>query len=129
MLAKYAIGNIVYYVSDIDRTEAFYRDTLGLAVDRVPGDGPEHGSDFLLAHTASNIDLIFFANPEAKPGQSPIIVFTLADGGIDNIVSGLAKKGVTIVTPLSEAPGGWSADLADPDGHVFSVYQSGEIPR
>ena len=29
MLAKYAIGNIVYYVSDIDRTEAFYRDTLG----------------------------------------------------------------------------------------------------
>ena len=87
-----------------------------------------HG-DFLIAHTASNIDLIFFANPEAKPGQSPIIVFTLADGGIDNIVSGLAKKGVTIVTPLSEAPGGWSADLADPDGHVFSVYQSEEIPR
>lgn len=129
MLAKYAIGNIVYYVSDIDRTEAFYRDTLGLAVDRVPGDGPEHGGDFLIAHTASNIDLIFFANPEAKPGQSPIIVFTLADGGIDSIVSGLAKKGVTIVTPLSEAPGGWSADLADPDGHVFSVYQSENIPR
>ena len=80
MLAKYTIGNIVYYVSDIDRTEAFYRDTLGLSVDRVPGNGLEHGGDFLIAHTASNIDLIFFANPEAKPGQSPIIVFTLADG-------------------------------------------------
>ncbi len=101
MLARYAIGNIVYYVSDIDRTEAFYRDTLGLAVDRVPGDGPEHGGDFLIAHTASNIDLIFFANPEARPGQSPIIVFTLADGGINNIVSGLAKKGVTIEEELA----------------------------
>jgi predicted enzyme related to lactoylglutathione lyase len=129
MLAKYAIGNIVYYVSDIDRTEAFYRDTLGLSVDRIPGDGPEHGGDFLIAHTAGGTDLIFFKNLDAKSGQSPIIVFTLAEGGIDAIVSNLAKKGVTIVTPLSEAPGGWSADLADPDGHVFSVYQSEEIPR
>ena len=33
MLGKYAIGNIVYYVSDDRRTEAFYRDMLGLAVD------------------------------------------------------------------------------------------------
>jgi glyoxylase I family protein len=128
MLGKYAIGNIVYYVSNIDRTESFYRDTLGLAVDRVPG-GIEHGVDFLIAHTAGGIDLIFFGNPEARPGQSPIIVFTLAEGGIDAIVDGLAKKGATIVTPLSEAPGGWSADLGDPDGHVFSVYQSEEIPR
>jgi glyoxylase I family protein len=128
MLGKYSIGNIVYYVSDVGRTEAFYRDTLGLAVDRMPGDA-EHGGDFLIAHTAGGIDLIFFGNPEAKAGQSPIIVFTLAEGGIDTIVGSLAKKGVTIVTPLSEAPGGWSADLADPDGHVFSVYQSEDIPR
>lgn len=128
MLAKYAVGNIVYYVSDIDRTEAFYRGTLGLSVDRVPGDA-DHGGDFLIAHTGGGIDLIFFANPESKPGQSPIVVFTLAEGGIDGIVEGLAKKGVTIVTPLSAAPGGWSADFADPDGHVLSVYQSEEIPR
>jgi predicted enzyme related to lactoylglutathione lyase len=116
-------------VSDLDRAKKFYEETLGLAVDRVPGDGPEHGGDFLIAHTAGGTDLIFFANPEARPGQSPVVVFTLAEGGIDHIVGGLAKKGVTIVTPLSEAPGGWSADFADPDGHVLSVYQSEEIPR
>jgi glyoxylase I family protein len=90
---------------------------------------PSTASQATVRNTAAGIDLIFFGNPEAKAGQSPIIVFTLAEGGIDGIVEGLAKKGATIVTPLSEAPGGWSADLGDPDGHVFSVYQSEEIPR
>ncbi|MGF7006351.1 hypothetical protein [Aminobacter sp. BE322] len=28
-----------------------------------------------------------------------------------------------------ELPGGWSADIADPDGHTISMYQSAEAPR
>jgi glyoxylase I family protein len=127
MLAKINIGNIVYYVADIDRAEAFYRDVLGLEVMRMGDDGS--GSDWLMAKTAGGVDLLFFRNPGAKSGQSPVIVYDLVDGGIDRIVDGLAKKGATIVTPVSHAPGGWSADLGDPDGHVFSVYQSEEIPR
>lgn len=127
MIANIKIGNIVYYVADIDRTEAFYRDVLGLDVTRMGDDG--QGSDWLMAKTAGGIDLLFFRNPEAKAGQSPVIVYDLVDGGIDGIVSGLAKKGATIVTPVSHAPGGWSADLGDPDGHTFSFYQSEEKPR
>ncbi|MEZ6028514.1 MAG: VOC family protein [Hyphomonadaceae bacterium] len=127
MLTKISIGNIVYYVADIDRAEAFYRDVLGLNVMRMGDDG--NGSDWLMAPTAGGVDLLFFRNPDAKPGQSPTIVYNLADGGIDGIVGGLAKKGATIVTPVSHAPGGWSADLADPDGHLFSFYQTTDKPR
>jgi glyoxylase I family protein len=127
MLAKINIGNIVYYVADIDRAEAFYRDVLGLEVMRMGDDGS--GSDWLMAKTAGGIDLLFFRNPGAKSGQSPVIVYDLVDGGIDRIVDGLAKKGATIVTPVSHAPGGWSADLGDPDGHTFSFYQAAEKPR
>jgi glyoxylase I family protein len=127
MLAKINIGNIVYYVADIDRAEAFYRDVLGLEVMRMGDDGS--GSDWLMAKTAGGIDLLFFRNPGAKSGQSPVIVYDLVDGGIDRIVDGLAKKGATIVTPVSHAPGGWSADLGDPDGHTFSFYQTAEKPR
>lgn len=61
--------------------------------------------------------------------NSPIIVFEIADGGIDDVVSSLAGKGVTIVTPASHAPGGWSSEFADPDDHVISMYQSAEAPR
>jgi len=56
-------------------------------------------------------------------------VFTLEKGGIDNLVEQLARKGVEIVVPVSEAPGGWTSDFLDPDGHVFSFYQSEKAPR
>ncbi len=126
MLSNIRIGNICYYVNDIDRTEAFYRDVIGLNVQRMAGD--EETGDWLLASIENNIELIFF-QMESRPGNTPIVVFDLSEGGIDDVVSGLAKKGATIVTPVSHAPGGWSAEFADPDGHVLSVYQPEERPR
>jgi glyoxylase I family protein len=126
MLAKSRIGNICFYVNDIDRTEAFYREVIGLEVTRMGDDGS--GNDWLLASIENNIDLIFF-KAECRPGNTPIIVFDLAEGGIDDVVAALAEKGTTIVTPVSHAPGGWSAEFADPDGHVISMYQTEEAPR
>ena len=120
------IGAICYYVSDVDKTEAFYRDALGLDVQRMEDDGS--GNDWLLAKTGNDIELLFFQQ-ESRPGNSPIIVFDLPEGGIDDTVSALAEKGVTIVTPVSHAPGGWSAEIADPDNHQISMYQSDELPR
>jgi len=127
MFASRKIGTICYYVSDIDRTETFYRDVLGLDVQRME-DGGEGVGPWLMAPTAGGIDLIFF-QMESKPGNTPIIVFELADGGIDDIVAALAEKGATIVTPVSHAAGGWSAEFADADGHVLSMYQSEDAPR
>ncbi|SEB47229.1 hypothetical protein SAMN05216452_1498 [Nitratireductor aquibiodomus] len=126
MLSNVRIGNICYYVNDIDRTETFYRDVIGLNVQRMEGD--EETGDWLLASIENNIELIFF-KMESRPGNTPIVVFDLSEGGIDTVVEGLAEKGATIVTPVSHAPGGWSAEFADPDGHVLSVYQSEERPR
>jgi predicted enzyme related to lactoylglutathione lyase len=126
MLGKNKIGSICYYVSNIEKTEEFYRDVLGLDIQRMGDDG--EGNDWLSAKTVNDVELIFFKQ-ESRPGNSPIIVFDIADGGIDDIVSGLAEQGVTIVTPVSHAPGGWSADIADPDGHPISMYQGEELPR
>lgn len=126
MFAKVRIGTICYYVSDIARTETFYRDVLGLDVANMGDDGS--GNDWLQANTEGGLDLIFF-KAESKPGNTPIIVFDLKDGGIDTAVAALAEKGATIVTPVSHAPGGWSAEFADPDGHTLSMYQSEESPR
>ncbi|QFT01525.1 Glyoxalase-like domain protein (plasmid) [Labrenzia sp. THAF191b] len=126
MFANVRIGNICYYVKDITRTEAFYRDTLGLEVTNMGDDGS--GNDWLLATTSNGPDLIFFKN-ESRPGNSPIIVFDLAEGGIDAAINSLIENGTTIVTPVSHAPGGWSAEFEDPDGHVISMYQSEDTPR
>jgi glyoxylase I family protein len=126
MFGKSKLGAVCYYVSDIARTETFYRDVLGLAVDNMGDDGS--GNDWLMARTANGIELLFFKQ-ESRPGNSPIIVFELAEGGIDDVVAGLAAQGATIVTPVSHAPDGWSAEIADPDGHTVSMYQSETLPR
>jgi len=124
MLGQARIGNICYYVSNLDRTERFWRDVVGLDLQRIE-DG---GEEFLVAPTAGGIDLIFFVR-DRRPGVSPIIVFTLEEGGIDDLAAALVEQGATIVTPVSHAPGGWSGDYADPDGHVLSLYQPVEKPR
>ncbi len=124
MLGKNKIGAICYYVNDINKTEVFYRDALGLDVQRME----DEAGDWLLATTANDLELLFFEQ-ESKPGNSPIVVFDLPEGGIDDVVMTLSEKGVTIVTPVSHAPGGWSAEIADPDNHQLSMYQSDQVPR
>jgi glyoxylase I family protein len=123
------VGAIVFSVKDIRRSEAFYRDTMGmkttLRTERYDADHPEES---ILFAEAGPVSLIFFQR-EGKVGHTPIVVFTLADGGIDNLVEKLAGHGVQIVVPVSEAPGGWTSDFLDPDGHMLSFYQSNKQPR
>lgn len=126
MFAKSRLGAVCYYVNDVDRSEAFYRDVLGLTVERMEDDG--EGQPWLTAATANGVELLFFRQ-ESRPGNTPIVVFEIAEGGIDDMVAELAGKGVTIVTPVSHAPGGWSAEIEDPDGHVLSMYQSADKAR
>lgn len=127
MLRAPRIDNVVFFVADLARTERFYADVIGLSVARQGGGG-EGEPSFLIASIPGNVDLIFFEG-DVRPGNSPILVFTLGDGGIDGVVDTLVAAGSTIVTPVSHAPGGWSADFTDPDGYVLSVYQTAEQAR
>jgi predicted enzyme related to lactoylglutathione lyase len=57
------------------------------------------------------------------------VVFGLAKGGIDGMVASLAAAGVELVTAVTEAPGGWSAQFKDPEGHILAFYQPEALPR
>lgn len=124
MSLKPKSASVVYYVSDIARTEAFYNETLGLALQRQEGMEPY----FLQGQLENGLEILFFEMP-AERGNSPALIFNVDGGGIDDIIADLVGKGVTIVTPVSEAPGGWSADFLDPDGFGLGLWQSGEYPR
>ncbi|SDG21242.1 VOC family protein [Pelagibacterium luteolum] len=124
MLPKPHRASIVFYVSDITRTEAFYTDVLGIELVRQEGAEPF----WLSGSLDQGLEMVFF-EMEGKRGNTPALIFDLLDGGIDDIVAALAEKGVTIVTPVAEAPGGWSADFLDPDGFGLGLWQSGEKPR
>jgi glyoxylase I family protein len=125
MIPKPHTASIVFYVSDIARTEAFYRDTLGIELARMEGAEPF----WLNGKLDSGLELVFF-QMEGVRGNTPALIFDVSgSGGIDDIVAALVAKGVTIVTPVSEAPGGWSADFLDPDGFGLGLYQSEDKPR
>lgn len=124
MSFKPRTASVVFYVSDIVRTETFYNETLDLELTRQEGAEPF----WLQGSLAGGLDLIFFEMDGVR-GNTPALIFTVEDGGIDDLVAALAEQGVTIVTPVSEAPGGWSADFLDPDGFGLGLWQSGELPR
>ena len=117
MLANAKVGAIVFFVGVLERSIAFYRDTLGLPVNEIDG----HEGPFALAELGG-LTLIFIQR-RATAGDSPVVVFNL-DGGIDDVAEALVVKGVEIVVPVSEAPdGGLTLDFVDPDRNALSLYQ------
>ena len=123
MLQDCRIGAIVFFVGVLERSLAFYRDTLGLPVQAMDG----HDGPFGLGQLGE-LTLVFIARP-ARAGDSPVVVFNL-DGGIDDYAEALAARGVEIVVPVSEAPdGGLTLDFVDPDRNALSLYQPAGAPR
>lgn len=114
---------IVFVVSDLARSHAFYAKTLGLTFEVTDFEG-----GYLQARLLGDVELVFLSG-KATPGTTPQVVFGLAKGGIDSMVASLATAGVELVTPVSEAPGGWSSEFKDPDGHILAFYQDGALPR
>lgn len=116
---------IVFTVADIDRTEKFYRAHFGFEFERV--ESVEEGT-FLMTRIGTETELLVFPG-DPKPGNTPGVVFSLPDGGLDTLIERLAAARIEIVTPVSEAPGGWYAAFHDPDGQIISLFQAGEKPR
>ncbi len=114
---------IVFVVTDLVRTHRFYTTTLGIEFEVEDFEG-----GFLQARLPGDVELVFLPG-EATRGTTPQVVFGLANGGIDTMVASLAAAGVELVTPVTEAPGGWSAEFNDPDGHMLALYQDGALPR
>ena len=123
MLKDCRIGAIVFFVSDLARSMAFYRDTLGLPIATRDGHDGAWG-----VGEVGELTLVFIPRP-AKAGDTPVVVFRL-DGGIDDYAEALAAKGVEIVVPVSEAPdGGLTLDFVDPDRNMLSLYQPPQASR
>ena len=114
---------IVFIVADLARSHRFYAETLGLTFEVE-----DFENGYLQARLPGDVELVFLRG-EAARGATPQIVFGLAKGGIDAMVASLAAAGVELVTGVTEAPGGWSAEFKDPDGHGLALYQDGALPR
>jgi glyoxylase I family protein len=111
---------VVFLVQNLERTRRFYAEALGLDLALM--------EDYLLGSLPNGTELVFFVG-EAVRGTSPQIVFGLDEGGIDTAAEALVERGVQVLTPVTEAPGGWSVEFADPDRHPLAFFQAEALPR
>jgi catechol 2,3-dioxygenase-like lactoylglutathione lyase family enzyme len=111
---------VVFLVQNLERTRRFYADALGLELAQKEG--------YLSGTLPGGTELVFFEG-EAVRGTSPQIVFGLDEGGIDTAAEALVARGLQLLTPVTEAPGGWSVEFKDPDGHPLAFFQEEALPR
>ena len=105
--------NVVYlYVTDMQRSRAFYRDVLG-----IPVEGDDHWAE------ATFSDGLRFALHEAHGDVAPgTAVIDLEVADIDAAVTSLREAGVEVGAVAREEYGCF-ADFRDPDGYRLQLFQ------
>ncbi len=110
-------SRVLIHPKDLDVTTAFYRDTLGLAIDKeFPG-----GTVFFLGH--GSLEIV----GTGKTGPTPDVALWLQVRDLPATLEELATKGVDPVREARREP--WGLDeawIADPDGTRIVLV---EVPR
>lgn len=106
--------------TDPERTRAFYREALGLAIHREFGTGPERGTVYFLGNGLLEVS----GRSEQPPAPGLQLWLQVEDAAAAH--DELAARGVEILRPPRQEPWGliemW---IADPDGVRIVVV---EIP-
>jgi catechol 2,3-dioxygenase-like lactoylglutathione lyase family enzyme len=117
--AIYGVG-ITVLVTDLARSIAFYRDTLGF-YEIDSGDG-----NAVLASGDTRLVLRTVSELSAEAGR--LIFLNLEVGDVEAVYAELAAKGVRFVHPPQPVNRGdrlelWSATFLDPDDHNIAITQ------
>ncbi len=112
-------------VSDVDRSIAFYRDTVGFALDHDVEPGPDMRVAQLTPPGSPCSIVIGVGLPLGEPGTTRGLQLVVAD--IDTVRSEMASNGVEIsdVRQMGSegAPGSRFAFFDDPDGNGWAVQE------
>ena len=120
-LAARSICGVILVTDDVERLQRFYREALGLELEREEhGDLPAHyGVDVGCTHFGIHPPQSF-GRTEARPGGS---VFALEVDAIDPILERLAALGYAPVIPKHDEGFGPVAALEDPDGNLVELVE------
>jgi predicted enzyme related to lactoylglutathione lyase len=117
------IADVFYFVQDMGRATAFYRDALGLG---EPAYASEHWTSFAVGGVTFALHWtegapVGQARDEHGSAAGATVTFGVSD--IDAAVSALADAGAQQVGEVSRDPWGSLATFVDPDGNVFKLKQ------
>jgi predicted enzyme related to lactoylglutathione lyase len=103
-------------VRDIERAKGFYRDTLGLQITNEDGEWAEVDADGL------TIGLNGREPSGAGSTGGPVVTFR-PEGGLEEAVGSLQKRGVEVPAGISEHPWGRVATFKDSEGNDLQLYE------
>jgi predicted enzyme related to lactoylglutathione lyase len=117
MKAK-AVDFVSFIVTDMDRSQAFYRDVLGLDVEVARGEPGTRASGYMELD-AGGVAIGLVAMPQTHPNA----VVAFAVDSVSHAVEELRGKGVPIAMETIETPVCWMAVVEDPDGNKILLHQ------
>jgi predicted enzyme related to lactoylglutathione lyase len=116
---------VILYVQDMSAQVSFYRDLLGLEVKEPQGESDWTGVHWVELDTGS-CTLALHAGGQRRLGNdAPRIVFRVAD--VPATRRDLVRRGVSMGSVRSPAPGVQVSDGADPEGNKFSIECRGNV--
>ena len=123
-----ALAHVCFTVKDLDASEAFYRDILGLApaFDFLNEEGCRFGTYMHIgrsspASSRSFLEMFIGEASGAVPGQS-FQHLCLEVEDVAAAVEELRARGVEATDPYFGADGSWQAWLSDPDGNRIELH-------
>jgi predicted enzyme related to lactoylglutathione lyase len=116
-----AVDFISYVVTDLDRSEAFYRDVLGLNVLNPRGEPGTRSNGFMELEAGGTAIAVLTAMPEVPLHPNGIVALAVED--VRDAVDELRGKSVPIAMDLIETPVCFMAAVADPDDNKILLHQ------
>jgi lactoylglutathione lyase len=122
------IDPVVLFVADLERSKAFYQDTLGMPIkfdDEASAAFDFAGSMLLLLSIAGAQDLLSKeAVAERRPTGASFQLVSFVEN-VDTIYADLLARGVEFVTePIDREWGLRTAHFKDPDGNIWEIAHS-----
>lgn len=119
------LGHLVYEVSDIQRSTAFWTEILGFSV----SDHNEIGMVFLRSGSDHHAIALIPSQKTARPAENAGLQFNHLAMEVDDIDTlfrareFLKARGVPIAFEGRKGPGGNAGiEFTDPDGYLFEIY-------
>jgi lactoylglutathione lyase len=127
MTIKYDGYMAVLFVSDLDRSRAFYRDVMGLESPSGHSGNDAYftfGPDgLLLIDSATADDLLGPANTDHEPARGARSVLVAPVPDVDAAYAELSSRGAEFIRPPEDRAWGLRcAHFKDPDGNVWEIH-------
>jgi len=125
---KPKVNFITLAVSDLNKSVAFYSNGFGFPTKGIQEGNEEHcmfdlDDNFSIVLYRRQEFLPLTANPDLAEQSAGFILSHIAQSKaqVDDILQSVLTVGATQIGKIQDEPWGYSASIADPDGHQWEI--------